>query len=130
MLASIASTSFVDTWRLPPRSVGSPARMPVALASNTRAFFAGLFGLAFRTSFVPAMGWPAPGGMVVVVVADPHGPKPPGVMLALLVGLGQASAKLLENISMPVRVRLMVPSPGVAVAAGLPSGCAVPSYGP
>ena len=44
---SKASPAVVETWRLPPSSVGSPARIPVSLASNTRAFFAGLFGWTY-----------------------------------------------------------------------------------
>src|SRR2546427_812705 len=105
--------------------------MAASFATSTSAFFAGLVGLSFSRSFVPAMGWP-PSGRVVVVVAAPHPPKLklPGVLLALLVGVGQASVKLLENIALPVRVRLMVPSPGVAVAAWLPAGSVAPSYGP
>src|SRR5262249_38046989 len=68
--------------------------------------------------------------VVVVVVGGVHAPKLPMSCIGLLVGLGHASAKSFENIPVSMRVRLYVPSPGVSVSAGLPSGSAVPSYGP
>ena len=61
------SPACVKTCSIPPSCVGSLSWMAVSFATNTSTFFAGLVGLPFRRSLLPAMGWPPPGGNEVVV---------------------------------------------------------------
>src|SRR5207244_12282408 len=118
---SKASPTVVKTRRLPPSCVGSPATIAGSFASSMSAFFAGLLGLAFRRSFVPATGCPLPGGkeVVVTVLEVVTAVVVVVVQTPLLAGVGAARAKSALSLLVSfMRCRLMVPFPaGSADAA-------------
>src|SRR6266436_3679623 len=98
--------------------------MAVSFATNTSTFFAGLVGLPFSRSLVPAMGWPPPGrNEVVVTVVDVI---PVAVVVVAVVDVPAAPVVVVTVVEVPagpvVLVGAVVEVPTAPVVVVVPGG--------